>query len=111
MDVSWASGVADPCLKGDLSVTIYDAILKFAVSDPALLWRAAARRLEHGGLELDDVHSTIGFADDPLIEECLTTLILPVSIEGSELIDYDIQPDVGTTAIAGAQEALFALNN
>lgn len=111
MDVSWASGIGDPCLKGDLSVTIYDAVLKFAVSDASLLWRAAARQLENGGLGLDDVHATIGFADDPLIEECLTTLILPLSIAGSELIDYEIQPDVGTTAIAGAEQVLSALNS
>jgi hypothetical protein len=111
MDVSWASGIGDPCLKGELSVTIYDAILKFAVSDPSLLWRAAARRLSEGGLGLDDVNATIGHADDPLIEECLTALILPLSIEGSELIDYEVQPDVETTAIVGAEEILSALNS
>jgi hypothetical protein len=109
MDVFWASGIGDPCLKGDLSVTIYDAILKFSVTDPALLWRAAARRLEHSGLEPGDVNATIGFADDPQIEECLTALILPLSIEGGQLIDYEVQPDIGTTAIAGAEEALSAL--
>ncbi|MGN6123656.1 MAG: hypothetical protein ACTHOJ_11955 [Sphingomonas oligoaromativorans] len=81
------------------------------MSDPSLLWRAAARRLSEGGLGLDDVNATIGHADDPLIEECLTALILPLSIEGSELIDYEVQPDVETTAIVGAEEILSALNS
>ncbi|WP_019831299.1 hypothetical protein [Sphingomonas sp. PR090111-T3T-6A] len=81
------------------------------MSDPSLLWRAAARRLAEGGLGLEDVNATIGYADDPLIEECLTALILPLSIEGGELIDYEVQPDVETTAIVGAEEILSALNS
>lgn len=111
MDVSWVSGMGDSCLKSNASVTIFDVILKFSVSDPARLWRAAARQLERSGLDMDDVNATIGFADDPQIEECLTTLVLPLSVEGSQLIDVEVQPDIEATAIAGARQALSALNS
>jgi len=64
-----------------------------------------------GGLGLDDVQATIGFADDPLVEACLTALILPLSIEGSDLIDFEIGLDVRSTVVAGAREALSALSH
>lgn len=78
-------------IRDELSVTIYDVMLKFAVRDPARLWRAAAQLLQMGGLDADDVDETIGTIDDPSIDDCLATILLPRTADGCDVIDFEIQ--------------------
>ncbi len=106
MDVSWVCNGDDSILKNDLSLTIYDVILKFAVSDPPSLWRAAAQRLRDSGLGADDIDATIGFIDDPHVDACLAAIMLPMSVDGSELIDFHVQPDGLITGFAEGDSPL-----
>jgi hypothetical protein len=73
---------------GDVSLTTSDIVLKFSIADPASLWHAAAKRLQRNGLALDDVIDTIGSVDDPSIDDCLTTLMFPMQIDGCDLIEF-----------------------
>ena len=70
---------------------VFDVVLTVTVPDPASLWRAAARRLEGSGLDPEDVDETIGSIDDPSIDDCLATLMLPAAPDGCVLADVQVE--------------------
>lgn len=75
----------------EISLPQSDVILKFVISDPERLWRSAARRLELGGLDADDLEETIGSIDDPQLEDCLIAVMHPFQIEGCDLIELQMK--------------------
>jgi hypothetical protein len=106
MDGLWACDSDDADHDDTPSSTRYDVILKFNVPDPALLWQAAARRLEGSGLEPGDVDETIGSIDDPSIDDCLATLMLPMVADGCELVDVHVLPSDRAGEAHGSNEGL-----
>lgn len=71
---------------------LYQIALQFDVRSTLHLWHAAAQRLRESGLLTPDIETTIGFASDPSIADCLATLILPRHAPGCDLIDVRIGP-------------------
>ena len=67
----------------------YRVSLSLSVSDPSVLWRAAAAAaMAAPGMTIDDVVDTIGSEQDPEIADCIALLLQPPRIDGVTMHDF-----------------------
>jgi hypothetical protein len=85
MSVMTAALESDLATELDGLAPCYDIQLSLSVRDQGALWRAAALRLQAAGLDEEEIVDCIGPRDDVAVEDCLATLILPLTLAGCAL--------------------------
>lgn len=88
----WDAGKSEGELAMETAATNeIEILLRVEIRDALALWQAAAQRLAHCRLDMEDIDETIGPVEDPLVEACVATLILPEGIAGCELLDIRLE--------------------
>ncbi len=102
-------GEGELALEAAFATQEIEIFLRVEIHDAIALWQAAARRLAHCGLDMDDIDETIGPIEDPLIEACVATLALREGLEGCELRDIRLEQRHAFPSAADQQQVAYAL--
>lgn len=99
LDRKMATEIGDNAAEHDVRLTL-------SIYDQDALWDAAATRLRSAGLADEEIADCIGSPADISLKDCLTTLILPLTLAGCKLSDIvvrEVLPDLGDILLAAAQ--------
>lgn len=102
-------GEGELALEAAFATEEVEIFLRVEINDAIALWQAAARRLAHCGLDMDDIDETIGPVEDPLVEACVATLALQDGLEGCELRDIQLAQRRAFPSAADQQQVAYAL--
>jgi hypothetical protein len=75
---------------GDIA-GLHDIHITLTVQNHEALWDAAAAKLSAVGLAEDEIADCIGDRADISLNECLTTLIMPLALPGCTLTDVAVR--------------------